>query len=115
MVRAALLSLASPAEDLLIATGEYQVILHGNVFRALWMFGGSMAGYYLHGFMGFVYGAALSGLPPLIYYLWLQRKKGMLIVRYELYKVAFILSIALSAYLTSALITTLWPTFRIRH
>jgi len=115
MVRAALLSLASPAEDLLIATGEYQVILHGNVFRAIWMFGGSMAGYYLHGFMGFVYGAALSGLPPLIYYLWLQRRKGMLIVRYELYKVAFVLSIALAAYLASALITTLWPAFRIRH
>jgi lipopolysaccharide exporter len=104
MIRATLLSLASPAEDLLIAAGEYQVILHGNVFRAIGMFVASLSGYYFFGFVGFVYGAALSGLPPFVYYLSLQKKKGMLIVKYEIYKVAFAAIIALSAYLTSRLL-----------
>ena len=114
MLRAALLSFAQPAEDLLIAAGEYQVILMGNVYRAIWLFAGSMTGYYLFGFMGFVYGVALSGLPPMLYYLWLQRSKGFMIVRYELYKVAFVLGIALSAYLTSSLLLHLWPSAHIR-
>ncbi len=109
MVRAALLSLASPAEDLLIAAGEYQVILIGNVFRALWLFAGSLAGYYFFGLLGFAYGAALSGLPPLIYYLWLQRKKGMLMAKYEIYKVAFICVVATSAYIVSGILMSLWP------
>ena len=106
MLRAALLSIASPAEDLLIATGEYQVILHGNVIRALWMFVASLTGYYFFGFMGFTYGAALSGLPPLIYYLWLQRKKGMLSWKYEWYKVIFMCSIAIFAYLIGSMLVS---------
>src|SRR5262249_28725641 len=42
MVRATLLSFASPAEDMLIATGESRIILIGNIFRALWIVGGSL-------------------------------------------------------------------------
>lgn len=113
MVRAALLSLASPAEDLLIATGESHVILFGNIFRAVSMCAASLAGYYFFGFIGFIYGISLSGLPPLIYYLWLQSEKGMLIVRFEVYKVVFVLAIALSAHLTSMLLLTFWPAARI--
>ena len=113
MIRAVFLSLAAPAEDLLIASGEYQVILHGNIFRAIGMFGASLSGYYFFGFIGFVYGAALSGLPPLIYYLWLQRKKGMLIVKYEFYKAGFAFGIALASYLMSILILALWQSKRI--
>lgn len=114
MVRALLLSLASPAEDLLIAAGEYQVILHGNVLRTLWMVGASLVGYHFFGFMGFTYGAALSGAPPLVYYLWLQRAKGMMIVRYELLRVMFVLVVATAAYLASSAVLTLWPAMRIR-
>jgi lipopolysaccharide exporter len=113
MIRAALLSLASPAEDLLIAAGEVHVILVGNILRAVWMFTASLAGYFLFGFTGFVYGAALAGLPPLLYYYQLQRKKGFLIVRYEFYKMAFALLIAISAYTTSNLLLSLWPGFRL--
>jgi len=109
MLRATLLAIGSPSEDLLIATGEYQVILHGNVFRALWMFAASLTGYYLFGFMGFVYGAALSALPPLIYYFWLQAKHGMLTVKYECYRAAFALGIWVSAYLTSHVLLTSFP------
>jgi lipopolysaccharide exporter len=115
MLRATLLALGSPAEDLLIATGQYQVILHGNVFRALWMLIASLTGYYLFGFIGFTYGAALSAMPPLIYYWTLQRKHGLLIVKYESYKVAFALGIWILAYVTSSLLLALFPHISIRH
>lgn len=114
MLRACFLSLASPAEDLLIATGEYHVILFGNVLRAVSMVAASLIGYYFFGFVGFVYGIAFSGLPPLIYYLWLQRAKGMLTVRYELYKVAIVGTAAMSAFFVSNLLFGLLPSVRIK-
>jgi len=114
MMRSAMLALASPAEDLLIATGEFQVILIGNIFRTIWLIGGSLGGYYLFGFLGFVYGAALSGLPPLAYYWFLQRRRGFLIARYEILKVAFVLCVALAAHLVSALLLSIFPSVRIR-
>jgi len=114
MLRSAMLALASPAEDLLIATGEFQVILMGNIFRTVWLIGGSLAGYYLFGFLGFVYGAALSGLPPLVYYWSLQRRRGFLIARYEILKVAFVLCVALAAHLASSLLLSIFPSVRIR-
>ena len=114
MLRAMFLAVASPAEDLLIASGESQVILTGNLYRAIGMLTASLTGYYLFGFMGFVYGVALSGLPPLIYYLWLQNQKRILIVKYELYKAAFLCGVALIAYMGSSLILIIWPISRIR-
>lgn len=104
MLRATLLSLASPSEDLLIAAGESQVILIGNIARASWMVFGSIIGYFAFGFLGFIYGMALSGLPPLVYYFWLQRRLGFLIAKYEYYKVAFVIVLALSSYLISAVL-----------
>jgi lipopolysaccharide exporter len=82
-IRAVLLSLASPAEDLLISAGQFHVILVGNILRAVWIVLGSLVGYHFLGFLGFIYGLSLSGLPPLVYYWWLQRSKGMLIAKYE--------------------------------
>ena len=113
-IRAVLLSLASPAEDLLISAGQFHVILVGNVLRAAWIVLGSLVGYYFLGFLGFVYGISLSGLPPLVYYLWLQKSKGMLIVKYELYKVAFALGVGITSYMGSALFLALFPGFRIK-
>ena len=109
MARAVLLALATPAEDMLIATGESRLVLVGNVYRAVWMFGASMAGYYLFGFMGFTYGVALSGFPALGYYFWLQKRKGMLIAKYELVKITFSCGIAICAYLAS---DALWAALR---
>jgi len=113
-IRAVLLSFASPAEDLLISAGEFHVILVGNVLRASWIVLGSLVGYYFLGFLGFVYGLSLSGLPPLAYYLWLQKSKGMLIVKYEFYKVAFALGVGVSSYMGSALFLALFSGFRIK-
>jgi lipopolysaccharide exporter len=113
-IRAVLLSFAAPAEDLLISAGQFHVILFGNVLRAAWIVVGSLVGYHFLGFLGFVYGLSLSGLPPLAYYLWLQRSKGMLIVRYELYKLAFVLAVGLTCYMGSSLFLALFPGFRIK-
>jgi lipopolysaccharide exporter len=113
-IRAVFLSLASPAEDLLISAGQFHVILVGNVLRAAWIVLGSLIGYYFLGFLGFIYGLSLSGLPPLVYYLWLQKSKGMLMVKYELYKVAFALGVGITSYMTSALFLSLFPGFRIK-
>ena len=113
-IRAVLLSLASPAEDLLISAGQFHVILVGNVLRTAWIILGSLIGYHFLGFLGFVYGLSLSGLPPLVYYLWLQNSKGMLIVKYELYKVAFTLGVGVASYTSCALFLELFPGFRIK-
>jgi lipopolysaccharide exporter len=111
MLRAVFAALACPAEDLLIAAGEFQVILHGNVFRTT---GAAFAllGYYCFGFVGFAYGTALGGLPPLLYYWSLQNKKGMLIVKYEAYKVLFVIVVALTSYLISTVLHSLWRDIR---
>jgi lipopolysaccharide exporter len=114
-IRAVLLSFASPAEDLLISAGQFHVILVGNILRTAWIILGSLVGYYFLGFMGFVYGLSLSGLAPLIYYLWLQQSKGMLIVKYELYKVAFALSVGFTFYFVGALFLALFPGFRLKQ
>ena len=113
-IRAVLLSLASPAEDLMISAGQFHVILVGNILRAMWIILGSLLGYHFLGFLGFVYGLSLSGLPPLLYYLSLQKSKGMLVVKYELYKVAFALGVAVTCYVGSALFLALFPGFRIK-
>lgn len=109
MMRATLLSLASTAENMLLAAGQTQVTLVGNALRAAWMITASLIGYRLFGFMGFTYGFALSGLPPWLYCLWLQNRERMLVVRYELYKLAFVGVIALGACLGSKLLLMLWP------
>ncbi len=114
-IRAVLLSFASPAEDLLISAGQFHVILVGNILRGAWIVLGSLIGYYYLGFLGFIYGLSLSGLPPLVYYLWLQKSKGMLIARYELYKVAFALAVGITSYLGSTLFLDLFPGFRIKR
>jgi lipopolysaccharide exporter len=113
-IRAVFLSLASPAEDLLISAGQFHVILVGNVLRAAWIVLGSLIGYYFQGFLGFIYGLSLSGLPPLVYYLWVQKSKDMLIVKYELYKAAFALGVGITSYMTSTLFLSLFPGFRIK-
>jgi lipopolysaccharide exporter len=107
-LRGVLLALALPAENMLIASGESRLVLTGNFYRTVWIVAASLLGYRLFGFMGFAYGISLSGLPALVYYIWLQQKKGFLIVKYEMYKLAFTCGVAVSAYLASAAIMSIW-------
>jgi O-antigen/teichoic acid export membrane protein len=113
MLRAMLLSLATPSEDLLFASGRSHVMLVGNIFRASWMFAMSLTGYYFFGFTGFTYGAALSALPPLIYYWRLQYESGLMISKYELMKISFASCVAIAAYVSSSLIMMFLPMARI--
>lgn len=112
MMRSALLSMATSAECMLLAAGELQAQLQGNVVRAISVVIGTLTGYYVAGLTGFVYGAALSVLPQLLYYLWLQRSKGYLMLRFEVYKLLFVTLTFALAYLVSHLLLTLFP---IRH
>jgi O-antigen/teichoic acid export membrane protein len=114
-IRAVLLSLASPAEDLLVSDGQFHIILVGNILRAVWIVAGSLIGYYLAGFSGFVYGLALSGVPPLAYYWWLQKSRGLLTVKYEFYKVGFALGVGLASYVACAAFLSIFPEFRLRR
>ncbi len=114
MLRTVLQSLSSPSEDLLVATGEVQVLLVGNIYRAIWLFSVSLLGYHFGGFVGFTYGAALSPLPVLIYYFYLQHHKGLLIFRYELYRFSFVAVLAVLAYLASTALLMIWPHFSLR-
>ncbi len=113
-IRAMFLSFGSPAEEFLISAGQFHVILTGNVLRASWIILASLAGYHFLGFTGFVYGLAFSGFPPLMYYLWLQKRSGMLIIRFELYKAVFALAVCVASYVVCALILATFPGFRIR-
>jgi lipopolysaccharide exporter len=104
MLRTVLMALAQSAEEVLIAAGYSHIILVSNIFRAVWVICASLAGYALFGFPGFLYGAATSPLPPLIYYLWLQRARGYMIPKYELYKIGFAGGVAIAAYLCSSML-----------
>jgi len=114
MIRSALLALATPAEDLLIAAGETQVILIGSLLRAAFVVAGSLTGYYLYGLPGFAYGMGLSGLPPLLYYWRLQRNKGFLRGRYELYRVVFVVGVAICALIVGNWLLMSWDVRQIR-
>lgn len=112
-LRAVLKGLASPAEDMLIATGESRLILVANVYRVIWMVAASLLGYRYFGFIGFTYGVALSGLPGLLYYLCLQYRKDLLIMKFEVYKVAFAGGVGACAYGAAAILLALFPGVRI--
>lgn len=112
-IRAVVKGLASPAEDMLIATGESRLILVANVYRVIWMVVASLLGYRYFGFIGFTYGIALSGLPGLAYYLWLQYRKELLILKFELYKIAFAGGVGVCAYAVATAILAFWPGVRI--
>jgi O-antigen/teichoic acid export membrane protein len=110
MVRAGLLVFASTPVNMLMAAGVYSVILVGNVYRIAATVLAAFAGYYIFGFMGFVYGTALGGLAPLLYFLWLLKQKGLLIVKYEVYRLALFLAVAATSYLVSNELLALLPT-----
>ena len=112
-IQAIVKGLASPAEDMLIATGESRLILVGNVYRVIWIVAASLLGYRFFGFIGFTYGVALNAFPALVYYWWLQYRKGLLILRFELYKIAFTGGIGICAYIAATSLLVFFPGVRI--
>jgi hypothetical protein len=106
LLHAVLLSLASPAEDMLIAVGKSRSYSSAT-YSAPSVGSPEVCSNIPGGFHSFACGAALSGLPPLLYYLWFQRKNGFLIVRYDLYKVDFVVTAWGVASLVSGLLVAL--------
>jgi len=115
MLRVVLLALATPAEDLLVATGEYHVILIGGLLRVAWMLPMSLLGYFLFGFTGFVYGIALSPLLAMAYFFTLQHRRGLMTLRYEVYKAGFIAVVWASAWLAGSLLLPVWSAVAPAH
>jgi lipopolysaccharide exporter len=101
MVRGIIISLAAPAEDLLVASGKTHVVLVGNILRACWVVPGCLLGYYLFGFQGFLVAAMLETLPALIYLWYLQYRDGMMIVKYEWIKLALVVGIFSMSFVVS--------------
>lgn len=100
-LRSAIAALADQAENLLLATGTQRPALLGNVLRIGWLVPGSLLGHAVAGFEGFLYMASLQGLPALVYFVWLQRRRGLLIARYEAMKLGYLAAVFLLSLLVS--------------
>lgn len=92
MIRAVLMTFMRPAESLLTAAGQVQVQLISNVLRFAWLIPASLIGYWWYGFAGFVVLAATDAVPAVVYMLCKQAKSGLLVVRYELLRVGFVIA-----------------------
>ncbi len=110
-LRGMIAALAGPAENLLVATSTPRPALWGNVLRLGWLVCGSLAGYWFAGFPGFLWMAVLSGLPALAYFLWLQHRRGLMIVRYEALKLAYMALVFLLSWAVSAELVRLLARF----
>lgn len=87
-LRSVLLAFYSSSENLLVASGHNHIGLMGNVLRAVWLMPGVLIGYRLFGFHGFLVMAVLYNVPGLCYYYWLQAREGLVVARYEVYRLA---------------------------
>lgn len=96
-IRSILLAFYSSAEDLLVASGYNHIGLTGNVLRVAWLVPGALLGYYFFGFEGFLALVVLDHVPGLFYYLWLQHRNNLLVLRYELYRVGLVVAVFVAA------------------
>lgn len=109
MLKVSLQAILEPAETVLTAVGYPRAQMMSNFIRIGWLVPASLFGYYWMGFHGFVLMAALDALPALAYTLWVQRRKKLLVVRFEVLRVAFALACWLISYsIASTLGSTTW-------
>lgn len=87
----------SSAEDLLVASGLNHIGLTGVLLRISWLIPATLLGHYYFGFEGFLIAVVLDQIPGLTYYWWCQRKAGLMILRYEAWRlglVVFVFAVA---------------------
>lgn len=72
------------------------------MLRAAWVIPGTLLGYHFWGFTGFLYAAALQTVPSLLYFLWLQQRRRLIILRYEGMKLACMAAV----YLVTLVVST---------
>jgi lipopolysaccharide exporter len=111
-LRSMLGAMASLSENVLVATDTPRPLLMGNVLRAVWMVVGCLAGWRLAGFTGVLYAATLEPLPALLFFLWLQHRRGLMIPRYEAMKVAFMGMVFAASLAVSSQLIAVVPTLR---
>lgn len=87
MLRAGLQAILEPAEIVLIAVGYPRAQMLSNLIRLGWLVPASLLGYHWMGFHGFVLMVALDALPALVYTLWAQSRRGLLVPRFEALRV----------------------------
>ncbi|HEV2703096.1 MAG TPA: oligosaccharide flippase family protein [Steroidobacteraceae bacterium] len=114
MLRAAIACIANPAENMLMAASGSKVILVGSILRAISLVCASVVGFYVGGFVGFIYGMSLSALVPLFYYFSRQLKLGVPVIRYESYRILYMACVALAAFLSCRLLVAVFHVSRIR-
>ncbi|HEX6708117.1 MAG TPA: oligosaccharide flippase family protein [Albitalea sp.] len=113
-LRGMVAALAGPAENVLVATGTPKPVLLANAMRAVWLLPGSLIANALWGFEGFLYVTALQGLPALAYFLWLQRRRELLIARYEAMKLGYMALVYLATLLVCSQLMAIVPSLTIR-
>lgn len=96
-IRSILSAFYTSSETLLVASGHNHIGLTGNILRAVWIIPGVLLGYQFFGFDGFLLAIASNNVPGLCYYLWLQRKERLLVLRYEVYRVTLVVVAFLGA------------------
>ncbi|MFL6660931.1 MAG: hypothetical protein ACJ8G7_02060, partial [Rhizobacter sp.] len=73
---------------------------------------GTLLGWYLWGFTGFLYMAMLETLPGLAFFLWLQHRRGLMIPKYEALKVAFMGAVFMASLAASSQLIAIVPPIR---
>jgi len=97
-LRGVLISLASSSEALLTAVGHVKLHLIGNGARLAWLVVASLAGFWVAGFEGFLYGVASEPLGALIVYLIAQHRERLVDVRPELMRWGYASAVFLAAF-----------------
>lgn len=100
-MRSILATLAATSEDMLVASGRVRIQFYGNVIRLFWFIPAVLTGYWLFGFEGFLFMAMLEMLPTTLFYYFIQFKNGLMIMRYELVRLAFAAAVAGISYLAA--------------
>jgi O-antigen/teichoic acid export membrane protein len=113
-LRGMLGAMASLSENVLVATDTPRPLLIGNLLRAAWLVPGSLLGWHFAGFTGFLYMAALETLPALLFFLWLQHRRGLMIPKYEALKLAFMGVVFLASLAVCSQLIAIVPPIRSR-
>jgi lipopolysaccharide exporter len=97
------------SENLLVASGKNHVVLVGNVVRLFTVIPGTLLGYYLFGFFGFVWFNTAATVPLLSYFYWEQRRAGLLRPMNEVWYLGAGLAIFLACFGLNHLLLSLIP------
>ena len=91
------------SENLLVAVGRTHVVLVANIVRLFTILPGTLLGYFLFGFPGFLWFGLAASIPVTAYYFIEQRRQGLLDLRAELRRVGWALALFGACFVVSRL------------